>query len=1233
MHAKIALLRTKSRPSVKRLRVESLEDRMTPTALWRGYAMDGQHTALSTVASQPLNAIRWQTPVDQQPQYNGNDLLIHYGSPSITNANTVIVPVKTGASGGFQVSAFNGSTGAPLWTRTSAYQLPPSAGWTSSFGAVLTPSGRYYFADNGGTVSYIDSPDGAGVVTGKFAFFGLANYNANQAAYNGSVFIDTPLTADAGGNIYFGFRVTGANPINLVSGLARIAPNGAGTWVSAQTMMGDANINDRVVYNCAPAISNNGQTVYVAVNNGSSGVFATGDLVAVNSSTLAVQNRVALIDPSSGSPAYLPDIGTASPTVGPDGDVYMGVLENSFPHNNDRGWLLHFSGDLLTTKIPGAFGWDDTASIVPAALVPSYAGSSSYLLMTKYNNYAGVGSGDGHNKIAILDPNSTESFPVPGNPNMQAMDEVLSILGVTPDDEHPSYPGAVREWCINNAVVDPATDSILANSEDGRLYRWDLTTNKFTQSITLTDGIGEAYTPTLIGADGAVYAINNAILFAVGNFQPSATALTNNPSPSTFGTPVTFTATVTGPAWTATGTVTFFDGSTQLGASSLDASGVATFNTSVLHAGLHHITAQYGGDEHFAVSTSPEKLQTVDKEPTSTTLNSTIDTTSYGQDVALTATVTGSTVVPLGTVAFLDGGTTIGSVSLDSNGIAILHIATLNVGVHHITAEYGGEDDFVSSGSQEVQQVVNKAPTTTTLNTSGSPTTYGQTIALVATIDWTPPNFPPSPTGIVYFYDGSTLLGGGGVSGNQAVLNISTLSPGLHHLTAQYGGDAYHDLSTSSVVDQQVNGIPALGGVPSFAQINEGQTLSFTATASNTATPFFSLVGAPVGASIDSGSGAFSWTPTEAQGPGTFVFTVRLTDGAIIDDKSITVQVGEVNAAPVLSGVPSSLVTAPGTSISFTATAADADLINGLPNTLTFSLVGAPGNASIDPDTGEFTWTPDETNPLGIYTFKVRVADDGVPSMHDTKTLVVNLAGAVLENSGSLNDLLVGGTGANDAITVNLSKDASQVVVKNGKSTLGSFSVASLTGRIVVHGLGGNDRITISPKIANGADLHGDAGNDVLVGGSGDDRIFGGAGDDRLTGGIGNDLLVGGDGNDRLSDTAGTNVLLGGNGADTFTGGKGDDLLVAGPTAVDTDLTGLSNILAEWTSGSTYVDRIAHLTGAAGGANNGTFLLPGVTVSNDGVRDVLTGGKGTDLFFASSGDKVDRKDPEQAITV
>jgi hypothetical protein len=250
------------------------------------------------------------------------------------------------------------------------------------------------------------------------------------------------------------------------------------------------------------------------VDNGSYGY-----LLALNSSTLALENRVLLTDPSSGLDAILYDGSSATPTVGPDGDVYFGVLENPFPNHNDRGWLLHFNSNLSQTKIPGSFGWDDTASIVSASLVASYTGTSSYLLMTKYNNYAGVGTGNGKNRIAILDPNATEHDPI--IPSTLVMKEVITILGVTPDPG-TGFPGAVKEWCINTAAIDPFTKSVLANSEDGNLYRWDLTSNTLSEVITLSTGIGEAYTPTAIGSDGTAYAINDAILDAIGTKKGNA---------------------------------------------------------------------------------------------------------------------------------------------------------------------------------------------------------------------------------------------------------------------------------------------------------------------------------------------------------------------------------------------------------------------------------------------------------------------------------------------------------------------------------------------------------------------------------------------------------------------------------------------------------------------------------------------------------------------------------------
>jgi fibronectin type 3 domain-containing protein len=476
---------------------------------WGSYNQNPQHTGLAQAAAQPIASIHWSTPVDLNPQYSGSDLLIHYGSPVVTPANTVIVPVKTGTTGGFELQARAGDTGALKWTQTTDYALPPSGySWTPSYSATLTSAGQLYYPGLGGTVYRINSPDtGVGTVT-QIAFYGTYTHTADT-----TVFINTPITTDAAGDIYFGFQTFGSAPNGLVSGIARIDAGGVGTWVSAATVSGDSAIT-QVVDNAAPALSNDGKTLYVPVSTGN---FGRGYLLAIDSTTLAFKSKVALVDPSTGNTASLPNDGSASPTVGPDGDVYFGVLENPFASHDDRGWLLHFSSDLSTTKTPGSFGWDDTPSIVPARLVPSYHGTSTYLVMTKYNDYAQYGSGI--NKLAILDP--TASQPDPINSTTPVMKEVLTIAGVTPDPDFPNKPGAVREWCINAAAVDVAGDCVMVNSEDGRLYAWDLSSNTFVMSITLEPATGEAYTPTIIGPDGTVYAINKAVLHAVGSAPTS----------------------------------------------------------------------------------------------------------------------------------------------------------------------------------------------------------------------------------------------------------------------------------------------------------------------------------------------------------------------------------------------------------------------------------------------------------------------------------------------------------------------------------------------------------------------------------------------------------------------------------------------------------------------------------------------------------------------------------------
>ena len=479
----------------------------TQSSGWFTHGRNFQHTASSSVPSQLLRRIHWQSQVDLHPEFTSGELFIHYGSPLVTPSNTVILPVRAEKQR-FRIEARDGANGELIWDATIGFRPAPAA-FTPSYGPVLRKDGAVVFPEKGGVIGTREQADHAEGEVQRLAFYGIDYYKANKSVYDKYVMINTPLTSDGAGNVFFGFEVTGPTPGALKSGIARVSPEGKGIWVSAATASVDSNIQ-KLATNSAPALSCDGTSLYVVTN---SSPFGFGYLLRLNTETLTTIGRVRLRDPSSGQDSIVPDISSSTPMIGPDGDVYFGVWENPYPSHNGRGWLLHFNGALTKEKIPGSFGWDDTASVVRASSVGSYSGKSEYLIVTKYNNYAGLG-GDGVNKLAVLDPNASMRDPI--LPVTRVMREVITIASPTPDPNFPEFPGAVREWCINTAAVDPFTNSVLANNEDGKLYRWDLMHNRFSETITLTAGIGEAYTPTLIGADGVVYAINDAIVFAVG---------------------------------------------------------------------------------------------------------------------------------------------------------------------------------------------------------------------------------------------------------------------------------------------------------------------------------------------------------------------------------------------------------------------------------------------------------------------------------------------------------------------------------------------------------------------------------------------------------------------------------------------------------------------------------------------------------------------------------------------
>jgi hypothetical protein len=201
----------------------------------------------------------------------------------------------------------------------------------------------------------------------------------------------------------------------------------------------------------------------------------------------------------------------------------------------------------------------------------------------------------------------------------------------------------------------------------------------------------------------------------MGSQKPSTTSLKINPNPAQVGQTITFTARVAGSGIGTigglTGTITFYNGSTELSTMTLDPStDVVTYTSSKFDVGTYNITAAYSGDGNFLPSVSDVVVLKVVPvgvlTPTTTTLASSAPNANFGDSVIFTATVSGGMGnPPTGTVTFLDGSSTLGTGIL-TNGVATFSTSNLSVGIHTITGQYSGDSNFLSSTSDPLTETI-----------------------------------------------------------------------------------------------------------------------------------------------------------------------------------------------------------------------------------------------------------------------------------------------------------------------------------------------------------------------------------------------------------------------------------------------------------------------------------------------------------------------------------------------
>jgi Ca2+-binding RTX toxin-like protein len=591
-----------------------------------------------------------------------------------------------------------------------------------------------------------------------------------------------------------------------------------------------------------------------------------------------------------------------------------------------------------------------------------------------------------------------------------------SPLAFYVDTSAPNGPTTLGDASISNGIVNAANDTITqvltGSAEAGSTITvYDGTTKLGTAAANasgafsftlgaLSDG-SHSLTATATDAAGNIGSASAALSLKVDTVAPAApTSLSDSSVSEGFvnASGNTLTQVLTGGA-EAGSTVTIFDGSTKLGATTATSSGAFSFTLGQLSDGSHSLTAaatDTAGNIGAASSTLSFKVDTLAPAAPTTLSDSAISGGFVAASANTSTQALTGTAEAGSTVAIFDGATKLGTTTANASGAFSFTLGQLSTGSHSLTAtatDAAGNVGVASGAlSFQVGAVAVNVPTTLTdsaivggyVNASGN--VISQVLTGIA-----------APNATVTIYDGTTKLGTVAANSNGAfAFFLGQLSEGSHSITATATDSGGNVGAASAALSFKVDTIaPTAPTALSDSSITGGYINSTGNTSSSALTGT-----AEAGSTVTVYDGTTKLGTTTANASGAFSFTLgALSDGSHSLTAAATDAAGNIGAASsTLSFKVDTLAPAAPTTLSDSAISGG--FVNASGNISTQVLTGtAEAGSTVTLFDGTTKLGTTTANTSGAFSYTLGQLSDGSHSLTATAT---DAAGNVGTASGAL---------------------------------------------------------------------------------------------------------------------------------------------------------------------------------------------------------------------------------------